>query len=183
MDTTDSLGSKIRSKRVEKGMNLKDLADAIGKTSSFLSQVERGLAEPSITSLRKISEALDVPIFYFLLSNDQPTPVVRRNQRKVFQFPGYSLTFELLSPDLSRQIEMIMGTLEPGGVTCEEPLPHSGEECTLVLKGQMEIIIGGDVYHLEEGDSIYYFGSIPHKITNTGGDDLVFLSAISPPSF
>ena len=67
-------------------MSLKDLAERIGLTASFLSQVERELAEPSITSLRKIAEALDVPIFYFLLDNDNHSPVVRKNNVKYYIF-------------------------------------------------------------------------------------------------
>lgn len=177
------LGGKIREKRQEKGMNLKDLASRIGKTPSFLSQVERGLAEPSITSLRRIATALDVPIFYFLMDSAETSPVVRRDARKVFSFPGYRLTFELLSPDLNRDMEIIQGRLEPGGVTCDPPLAHAGEEATLVIQGSMEIQVGDDIYHLEQGDCIYYYASLPHKITNTGKKQLVFVSAITPPNF
>jgi len=46
------LGSKIRKLRISKGMNLSNFAKKIGKTSSYLSQVERGLASPSIMALR-----------------------------------------------------------------------------------------------------------------------------------
>lgn len=177
------LGNRIRQKRLEKGLSLKDLAGRIDKTPSFLSQVERGLAEPSITSLRKISNAMEVPIFFFLLDSDNHNPVVRRNQRKIMSFPGYQLTFELLSPNLNQAMEIIQGRLEPGGVTCESPLAHPGEEATLVLTGKMIIQVGSEEYELEEGDCIYYFASIPHKITNCGNSELIFVSAITPPEF
>jgi|SRR5690554_1659755 len=177
-----NLGSKIRQKRIDKGFSLKDLAQLVEKTPSFLSQVERGLAEPSITSLRKIAKALKVPIFYFLLEAESHIPVVRRRQRKIMSFPGYHLTFELLSP-LNREMEIIQGNLEPGGVTCKEPLAHPGEEATLVLTGEMRIQVGSDVYTLGEGDCIYYYASIPHKITNVGDEELIFVSAITPPNF
>lgn len=177
------MGSRIRKKRKERGWSLKYLAKAIGKTPSFLSQVERNLAEPSITSLRDIASALEVPIFYFLLDAQSPSPVVRKDQRKIISFPGYQLTFELLSPSLNREMEIIEGRLEPGGMTCEEPLSHPGEEATLVLAGQMEIQVGSQHYVLNEGDCIYYYASVPHKITNIGKEELIFVSAITPPSF
>lgn len=177
------MGGKIRQKRIERGLSLKSLAKAIGKTPSFLSQVERGLAEPSITSLRDIARALAVPIFYFLLDANSPSPVVRRDQRKIMSFPGYQLTFELLSPSLNREMEVIQGRLEPGGMTCQEPLSHPGEEATLVLTGQMEIQVGSDHHLLGEGDCIYYYASVPHKIVNVGDGELIFISAITPPSF
>lgn len=177
------LGERIRQKRAEKGLTLKALADKTGLTPSFLSQVERDMAEPSITSLRQIAKALDAPIFFFLLDADQPSPVVRKNERKVLNFPQSHLTFELLSPDLNRKMEVMMARLEPGAASCDEPLTHPGEECILVLQGEMEIVIGQESYHLSAGDSIYYFSAIPHRLVSVGQEDLVFVSAITPPAF
>lgn len=177
------LGEKIRIKRIEKQMTLKDLAERTGVTQGFLSQVERGLTDPSITSLRRIAHALNVPIFYFLMDEAKANPVVRKNERQVLRFPDSHLTFELLSPDLNRSLEMMMSRLEPGAVTCDEPLVHPGEENIVVLKGKMKIQVGEDFYILAEGDSIYYFSSIPHKIWSIGTEELVFVSAITPPEF
>ncbi|NPV71988.1 MAG: cupin domain-containing protein [Firmicutes bacterium] len=177
------LGGSIRAKRLEKELSLRDVAQKTGLTASFLSQVERDLAEPSITSLRKIAEALEVPIFYFLMDADDQSPVVRRNSRKVLRLPESRLTYELLSPDLNRKIEMVMGNLAVSGATCDTPLTHPGEECILVLEGQARIDVGASVFHLEPGDSIYYFGSIPHRVTNEGTGELVFVMAITPPVF
>lgn len=177
------LGEKIRAKRTEKNMSLKELAEKTGLTASFLSQVERDLAEPSITSLRHIAESLDVPIFYFLLEEQKHNPVVKKDERKVLKLPESHLSFELLSPDLNRQMEMMIGRLEIGAWSVEEPTAHPGEECILVLEGAMNIFIGDEEYLLEEGDSIYYFAAIPHRLVSCGSRDLVFLSAITPPQF
>ncbi len=179
----EKLGKKLRKMRKSQAMSLAELAKEIGKTSSYLSQVERGLAEPSITALREISRALDVPMFYFLVDNEKHNDVVRFKERKGLQFPGSHLKFELISPDLNHQMEMIEARLEPGASTCEAPLSHPGEECTLVVNGKMRIQVG-DVFHdLGPGDSIYYKASIPHKLTSIGEEDLVFISSITPPNF
>ena len=177
------LGFKIREKRKELGLNLKELAVKTDLTPGFLSQIERDLAEPSITSLRKISKALNVAVFYFLMTDEEEKAVVRKNERQKLIFPDSHITYELLSPDLNRQMEMFMGALEPGAMTCEEPLSHPGEEGTYVVKGKMWIKIGDDEYTLEQGDTIYYFGSIPHQIINIGQDEMVFISTITPPLF
>ena len=89
------LGERIRAKRKERGKSLSQLSALTGLTASFLSQVERDVTEPSITSLRKIAKALDVPIFYFLLDTEEYSPVVRSENRKVLKFPQSHLTFEL----------------------------------------------------------------------------------------
>lgn len=178
------LGDKIRTKRAERDLSLRQLADLTGLTPSFLSQVERNLAEPSITSLRKLSEALEVPIFFFLLEDSGEGRVVRKHERKVLNFPESHLTFELLTPGLNQKMEVLMARLAPGASTCERAAGHMGEECVFVLSGTMQIAVGEDSYTLEAGDSIYYYASLPHRITNTGDRvDLVFISAIAPPNF
>ena len=177
------LGNKIRERRKQLGMGLKDLADKTDLTLGFLSQVERELTEPSITSLRKIAKALDVAVFYFLVDEDDISPVVRKNKRRSLTFPNSHLKYELLSPDLNRQMEMFRARLEPGASTCELPMTHRGEEVTHVIQGKMWIKVGDDEYTLEEGDTIYYFSTNPHKITSIGENDLIFISTITPPNF
>ncbi len=178
------LGERIRSKRVQRNLSLRQLAETTGFTPSFLSQVERDLAMPSIMSLRKLAEALEVPIFFFLLDDGEEHMVVRKGDRKILNFPESHLTFELLTPGLNHKIELITARLEPGAATCDRKLSHPGEECTLVVSGTMRIEVDNSVHVLEEGDSIYYFCSLPHRIGNISPDkDLVFVSAITPPSF
>lgn len=183
MGETGVLGDKIREKRQEQKLTIRQLAEGAGLTSGFLSQVERNLTEPSITSLRKISQILGVPIFYFLMEQQPSGMIVRRRDRKVVGIRGSGVIFELLSPDCDRTIEMIIGRVEPGAVTCEEPLSHYGEENLLVTQGRMKIQVGDECFELDEGDSILYRSSLPHKIWNLGNVELVFVSAISPPAF
>lgn len=177
------LGARIREKRKENGLSLKELAEKTDLTPGFLSQIERELAEPSITSLRKIAEALGVAVFYFLMTDVHKNPVVRKGERQTLRFPNSHLSYELLTPDLNRQMEMFMGQLEPGAATCDEPLTHPGEEVTHVLQGKMRIMIGEEEHILDAGDTIYYFCSIPHKIISIGKEDLIFISTITPPQF
>lgn len=177
------LGNRIRTKRLEQNMSIKEMAERTGLTSGFISQVERNQTEPSITSLRKISEALDVAVFNFFIDEVNNNSVVRKNQRQMLKFPDSHLVYELLSPDLNRQMEMFFATLESGAATCDEPLSHKGEEVIFVLSGKMEIQIGNEKYDLDEGDSIYYFANVPHRIVNTGDIDLEFISTITPPRF
>lgn len=177
------LGEKIKEKRKEMDYSLKKLAELTDLTPGFLSQIERDLSEPSITSLRKIAKALNVAVFYFLMNEEEKKPVVRKAERQKLVFPHSKITYELLSPDLNRQMEMFMGELEQGAKTCDEPLGHQGEEVIFVLSGTMWIIVGDTEYTLNEGDTIYYFGNIPHQIINVGEDKLRFLSTITPPLF
>ena len=85
-----TIGRKIRELRMQRGMKLKELSQRVGVTASFLSQVERGVAVPSISSLKKISDAFGISITSFFGDGDKEeekvasefSPLVKKGQRK-----------------------------------------------------------------------------------------------------
>ena len=176
------IGKRIRDKRQQAGLSLKELAEKTGLTPGFLSQIERDISEPSITSLRKIADVLGVAVFYFLIEDVGSNPVVRKSERKILNLPENKLTYELLCPDVERQMEMYIGKLKPGAFTSKENHSHTGEEAVHVLEGKMHIVLGDEEYILEAGDTIYYFSNIPHCLYNREEQDLVFVAAMTPLS-
>lgn len=176
------IGKRIKAQRTELNMSLRDLAQEVGLTASFLSQVERGLVSPSIDSLRRISKALGVPIFHLLVDEDRPHPVVRRDQRRKITLPSH-VSYELLTPDTNRKMEVIIAELDPliGSI----PLVHyqHTEECIVVIEGILEIGLGDEVYELREGDTIYFEGALLKHLAAKGDKMLRYISIITPPIF
>jgi transcriptional regulator with XRE-family HTH domain len=178
------LGERIRQRRSQLEISLQELANRTGLTASFLSQVERDVTEPSITSLRRIADALEVPVFYFLLQEATHSPVVRRDQRRILKLHDTAAQWELLSPsDPQLQLEVVLTRLPAGEASGDECTSHPGEECFVVLEGDMEIAVADEVFRLQEGDSVQFHASIPHRIRNCGQKELVVLAAITPPRF
>ncbi|NMB89820.1 MAG: helix-turn-helix domain-containing protein [Chloroflexi bacterium] len=164
-------------------MSLRTLAKEVGVTASFLSQIERGLADPSLGTLRRIAKVLNVPIFEFLLENHKENIVVRRNERIQINLPDSPARYELLTPDLNRQMELFITELDPGSDNISTSLEHPTEECIYILHGTMKIQVADDTYVLEEGDSIYFKGLLLRSFEGIGPEKLVFISAITPPRF
>lgn len=177
------LGYRIRTRRQEAKLSLRELAEQVGLTASFLSQIERDLASPSIDSLRKISDALEVPIFHFLVEPDGKNPVVRHNQRLKLTRPDSNLSYELLIPDLNRKMEAVLVEREPGDEKIAEPLRVHTEEFIYVLQGQLEIHLSDREYVLGPGDTIYFEGPLLQRIATRGDQTLRFISVITPPVF
>lgn len=173
------LGQRVRARRVGLGFSLRDLASRVGVSASFLSQVERGKASPSIDTLASVSRALDVPIYYFLV--ESPDPVVRHNERQILSMPNSDLRYELLCPDLRKSMEAWLVRLRPGMISSNEPLSHATEEFVFVLQGKLEMRVGPNSYRLGPHDSIYYHGLVPHQFSSIGEEDLVFVSVATPP--
>jgi transcriptional regulator with XRE-family HTH domain len=177
------LGHRIRARRKELGLSLRELEERVGLTASFLSQVERDLTSPSIESLNKISQALEVPIFYFLLEPDARCPVVRQDKRVRLNLPDSNLTYQLLTPDRDRKMEAFLAEREPGLEKIAIPLDQQTEEFIYVLQGQLEIQLGEEVYLLGPGDSVYFDGANLRRLAARGDQTLRFISVITPPIF
>jgi transcriptional regulator with XRE-family HTH domain len=175
------MGAHVQTLRLTKGLSLRALAEQAGLTASFLSKIERDQVSPSITSLRSIALALGVPVFQLLLEPHTPDRVVRAGERR--KLVTSTFTYELLTPDLDRKMEVLQGRLKPGLATSSEPLGHDTDEFLTVLQGRLRLEIGADIYVLETGDSVYYDGRVPHRITALGRQELVFLSCLTPAGF
>jgi len=178
-----SLGSKVRAKRQELGISLRELAARTGLTASFISLVERDQTEPSITSLRRVADALGTPLFHFFTDGEPQSPVVRHNQRRQLVLPGSNITYEMLSPSTARNLAFYMARIEPGGTSSDDLRSHPAEECTYVLQGRLRLEIGDNAYILEPGDSVCWDGSLPHRLVSIGEEPLLLLSVMTPPIF
>ena len=177
------IGDKIRNRRRELGLSLRELAEQVGLTASFLSQIERNLASPSLNSLYKISQALDLPLFHLLLTESPSQRVVRRQERLRLMLPNSKLVYELLTPNLGLPMEVFLVQLEAGEDNIATSLNNPTEECIYVLQGILEIELHDQTYLLGPGDSIYFEGPQLRRLTTRGNETLRFISAITPPIF
>jgi transcriptional regulator with XRE-family HTH domain len=178
-----SIGEGIRRERLRRGLTLAQLASQVNLTVSALSQIERGASDPSISSLRRIAGAFDIPMFQFLVGTDRREIVVRRNQRTRLSFPGRELEYELVSADTIGEFEILGCTIAAGGSTGPAATAHSSEECSIVLTGRVIAEVAGRTYELDAGDSIKVHRELPHRFINPGTVDAEMLIVISPPTF
>ena len=165
-------------------MSLRGLAAASGVSPSLMSQIETGKVEPSLSTLRKIAIALDVPLFLLVLENGvAPAQVVPKAARRRVLFPKAGLHYEIVHSDFQKKMGIMVGTLSPGGATSEMLLPHQGEECLIVLEGTLTVEMGGEPLLLTEGDSLYFDSSVPHRLRNAHDTPCRFYLIITPPKF
>jgi transcriptional regulator with XRE-family HTH domain len=178
------VGERLRDIRRLRRATLRMIAERAGVSESFLSQVERGRASASIASLRRIAGALGVTVADLFEPGGPPSPrVLRREERPALAF-GILGRKLLLTPRPLQHLEVFVGELDPGGSTGAEPYAHGdSEELFVVLSGNVQLELGGDVHELETGDSIDYRSSTPHRATNVGEERAEVMWIISPPSY
>lgn len=185
LDLSGSLGRDLRGLRKARGITLKELALKIGRSVGFLSQIERGISEPSMSDLRRIANAFDVPTSWFFMVDDQDTPetkfIVRAGARRSLGTPEEGIVEELLSPDLGGSFEMFRTVIEPGAASAEL-LKRDTEEAGYLATGQLDFWIDGQVFHLSAGDS-FRFDHKSHRWHNPGDVQAVIIWVVSPPVY
>lgn len=166
-------------------MTLKTIAERAGLSESFLSQVERGRANASIASLKRIAGALGVNVADLFEPNGKTSRprVLLRESRPALTFGTLGRKY-MLTPRPLEHLQVIVGELDAGGSTGDEPYTHGdSEELLVVVEGSVHLQLGTEVFELRTGDSIDYRSSTPHRLTNAGDGTAEVMWIISPPSY
>lgn len=188
-DVVGMVGAELRRLRAERGLSLQQVAAQSGFSVGFLSQAERGLSPLSIKALQDLAAVLGKPIGWFFRNgsegggNGESDVIVRRRDRKRIDHGRLGIVDHLLSPNLNGSLEFLLSEFAPGASSGDEPYRHEGEECGVVLQGQIEFWIGERHFLLKRGDSFSFPSSVPHRYRNPGRSRTLVVWAITPPSF
>jgi transcriptional regulator with XRE-family HTH domain len=179
----ESLGSKLRVLRKERGLSLQQLSIKAGCSASFISMVENDQVDPSISRLKGIAEGLGYTIIDLFQNSSNETVIFRKNKRKRIEFQTSKTAVEPLVPSgAEKKLDARLAVIYPGG-SSEGYYRHAGEEFGLILKGQLELIIEGVQHLLEEGDSFYFQSTRNHRFKNPGAEETLVIWVNHPASF
>lgn len=174
------LGPKIRSLRQHLSLTLEEVATSAGISTPFLSQVERGLARPSVTTLMAIARVLGVKIQYLLDAPREERYVARGDRLTFFGFAGADNQFARLTQVTeSGQMEALLVRI-PAGQRLDEITARAGEQFWYVLSGTVTLTLEGKTYVFSEGDSAHYDSNDAHRWHNTGERDALLMWVGTP---
>jgi transcriptional regulator with XRE-family HTH domain len=205
-----TVGARIKEKRQNEGLSIRELARRTGLTASFISQVENEKANVSLDSLRRVSDALGVQMLHFLSEPgsqpeaavveqapvpvekaaqvhqlfDRSSPLIKKNMRPRIFLPDSGITYELLTSRLDHKMEAFMGRIAPGTGNVAGRLSIPTEEFMYCLTGVLKVGILDQVHTLEAGDSLYFDGTQLTSISSgTDTEETIWISVITPPAF
>ncbi len=169
---------RLRSRREEKGISIRALAQRIGVSPSLVSQIETGKVNPSVGTLVAITTELDLSLAELFSEPDTGeadpashpgSPVLRHANRLSFQLES-GVSWDLLTPDAEDEVDFLYAVYEVGGASCapDALMRHHGREYGLVLSGQLGATVGFESYELEAGDSIVFNSDTPHRLWTIG---------------
>ena len=193
----DGLGGRLRERREELGISLRELARRIGVSPSLVSQIETAKVQPSVATLYALvtelggsfdellfgeaplpsavpsAAAADLPVSSLLLAHPRGASVQRAEDRKTIQLHR-GVRWELLTQHSVPGVEFLYVVYEPGA---ESGPPgqfqrHAGREWCYVVSGTLHLTVGSDEHVLAAGDAITYDSTVPHRLCNRGAEPL-----------
>jgi len=181
----EEIARKIKAFRLVNRMSLRQLAKEAGCTDAYLSQLERGLANPSIAVLKKVASALHMKIADFFIEPeiDKNDVVTKEGERVNIDFKEGDAKIQMLVRRIrEKRMQPFYTTLEAGGGS-KGSYSHIGEEFGIVLQGVLEINLNGTSYRLKKNESFYFSSQTPHSWGNPGKKKTVVIWVVSPPTW
>lgn len=176
----DMLGARIREFRTARRLSLRALAQLTRTSPGFLSQLERGQANASIGTLRKVAEGLGVTLPDLFSGDDVDGPRVLRREHRPEIHTDRRTSKYLLSQKPLRNLEVYAADFLPGGDSGNAYTHGDAQEMLVVVSGSVTLELAGAEYQLTRGDSTEYRTSTPHTVRNTSMDSAEVIWIISP---
>jgi transcriptional regulator with XRE-family HTH domain len=166
------IGSKLKRIRTERCLTLRDLAESTNLSTGFLSNIERDINSPTISSLAKICKAVNVSLVEMLSdsNNNEVEEIITRNNERVpvFSSRKSKIRYEQIWGG-RKNLKTYCIVVEPGGdYGAVSTLGHNADEVGFVIEGSLEVTVDEETYMLEEGDSVYVYANKQHKYRNIG---------------
>ncbi len=186
LDRGALIGTRLRHRRLELGMTARELARRVDCSPSLISQVERGRAVPSVSTLWALVTALRISMDRLFdpapagpagaAEDATPAaapapdgPVLQRNARpRIILERG--VMWERLTAGAEKDLEFLEVCYPVGQSVpeAEHAIQHTGQEYAVIVEGALSAQIGFERYVLDEGDSLTFDSATPHRFWNAG---------------
>lgn len=180
-----TLGYRLKQLRLSKNMSLRALAERSGLSHPFISSIEKNVGNPSVSSLKRILDELDITLSDFFAEKVSVERVAFYKASELVELAdGEKLSYRQVGANLKDAKMMILHErYAPGASTGEDAYHHVAEEGGVVVSGRILITVGDTSKVLESGDAYYFDSTLPHKMENIFEEECVVISAITPPTF
>jgi transcriptional regulator with XRE-family HTH domain len=184
------LGPRLRYARTLLGLSLREVAEQVGISESFVSKIENDRVKPSLATLHKLVTALQTNIgFLFADSENDSQQVIlnRQGKRPVIRVLGRSrrrsIMLERLIPSRPENLLQANIHVVPPGEGTDELISHSGQEFGFILEGDVDLIVAGETYKLSQGDAFVFESVHPHGYRNGSSKIVRIIWVNTPPTF
>jgi len=178
------VGARLRSVRTTFGLSQRELARRAGVTNGLISLIEQNRVSPSVSSLKKVLEGIPMALAEFFTLDMSAAPQAFFGSEELVELGNEAVSLRLVAAQRpGRQLTLLHERYAAGAATGEEMLAHRGEEGGVVIRGRIELTVGGATRVLGPGEAYYFSSQLPHRFRNVGREACEIISASTPPTF
>jgi transcriptional regulator with XRE-family HTH domain len=185
MELNIDVGARLRGLRTTFGLSQRELARRAGVTNGLISLIEQNRVSPSVSSLKKVLDGVPMSLAeFFTLDPGASVPQSFFAAEELVELGNPEVSLRLIAAQRAgRQMTILHERYAPGSGTGDDMLMHRGEEGGVVVRGKVELTVGGVSRVLGPGEAYYFASQLPHRFRNVGREACEIISASTPPSF
>lgn len=153
-----AVAANMRRARLARGMSLRDMSAQTGLSTALLSQIEREVANPTVATLARVGQALDLTFAELTRMTLTEPELIRREDHKG-RGPRARMLFSMME---RRRFDISEGVLPPHTAGVASDHGRGSIEHGYLVAGRVTLVVGNDSYVLEEGDAVRFSSAIPH---------------------
>jgi quercetin dioxygenase-like cupin family protein len=178
-----ALAANVRRLRTAQGLTLDALAARAEVSRGMLIQIEQRRVNPSLGTLVRIADALDVGVQELVdLGSDRRMRVVASDeQAELWRSPGGGAGRLIVGSDGREHVEAWDWTLRPGDEHAAEAHPAGAREIVYILGGRLTVAAGDQAETAAAGEAIVFDADVDHAYRNGGDDDVRALMVVVTP--
>lgn len=181
---TIDVGAHLKAVRTMYGLSQRELAKRAGVTNGMISLIEQNRVSPSVSSLKRVLDGIPMSLAEFFTLDLAASPRVFYAAEDLTDLGDQNVTLRLVAANRpNRAMSILHEHYRTGADTGTDMLTHSGEEGGVVVRGSIELTVGGQTRLLNAGDAYYFASSLPHRFRNAGQEVCEIVSASTPPTF
>jgi transcriptional regulator with XRE-family HTH domain len=178
------VGARLRGVRLSFGISQRELARRAGVTNGLISLIEQNRVSPSVSSLKKVLDGIPMALAEFFTLDLAAAPQAFFGAEELVELGNAEVSQRLVAAQRAgRQLTLLHETYASGAAAGEEMLAHRGEEAGVVIRGRIEVTVGGASRVLGPGEAYYFATQLPHRFRNVGREPCEIISACTPPTF
>jgi transcriptional regulator with XRE-family HTH domain len=167
--------------RLGKGLTQEMLSERAGVTRSYISLLEGGKKMPAVSTLSKIANVLGIGVGDFFTDQGGSSKFIVIRKKELYTSLSKDTSFGYVYKPLAvekknKQMDPFLIKVGPRVDKQRHEFVHKGEEFNLILRGRLQVTVGGESFILEEGDCIYLDSTAPHSFGVVEGEPAYFMS-------
>lgn len=181
---TLDIGKRLKEIRTARRLSQRALAKKTGVANASISQIESNRLNPTVGALKRILDGIPISLAEFFDETGSTEDQIFFAAEELTEIGDGGVSYRQVGGALkARAIQLLHEKYQPGATTGKTALTHEGEECGLILKGHLQIEVGGQKKIMGPGDAYYFDSRKPHKFKNIGSEECELVTACTPPTF